>query len=58
MVKDYVGYASEQMTARYTHLTQEYARKGAEILNGLCEGKEIHGNNLETSADFQPTAIA
>jgi integrase len=48
MVKNYVAHASEQMTEHYTHLSQEYARKTADILNGLCRVEEVYGNNLET----------
>jgi len=48
MVKNYVAHASEEMTEHYTHLSQEYARKTAEILNGLCRVEGVYGNNLET----------
>jgi integrase len=48
MVKNYVAHASEEMTERYTHLSEEYARKTAEILNGLCPVKLAHGNKMET----------
>jgi len=48
MVKNYVAHASEEMTKRYTHLSDEYARRTADILNGLCGVNLIHGNNLET----------
>jgi integrase len=34
-VKNYVAHASEEMTKHYTHLSEEYARRKAEILNGL-----------------------
>ena len=40
MVKNYVAHASEEMTQQYTHLSQEYARRTAEILNGLCGLRE------------------
>jgi len=42
MVKSYVAHASEAMTRHYTHLSEEYSRRTADLLNGLC------GNNLET----------
>lgn len=48
MVKNYVAHASEEMTERYTHLSEEYARKTAEILNGLCPVNLVHGNKMET----------
>jgi hypothetical protein len=48
MVKNYVAHASEEMTTRYTHLSEEYARRTADILDGLCGVNLIHGNNLET----------
>jgi integrase len=49
-VKNYVAHASEEMTKHYTHLSEEYARRTAEILNGLCGVIPVHGNNLETMA--------
>lgn len=50
MVKNYVAHASEEMTKQYTHLSQEYARRTADILNGLCEVNLVHGNKMETIA--------
>lgn len=47
MVKNYVAHASEEMTEHYTHLSQKYARKTADILNGLCRVEEIYGNNAQ-----------
>jgi integrase len=47
MVKIYVAHASEEMTKQYTHLSEEYARGTAEILNGLCRVIPIPGNDLE-----------
>ena len=49
-VKNYVAHASEEMTKHYTHLSEEYARKTAEILNGLCRVNSVCGNKMETSA--------
>jgi integrase len=49
MVKNYVAHASEEMTKRYTHLSEEYARRTADILNGLFEVSQIHGNKMETT---------
>jgi len=49
-VKNYVAHASEEMTKQYTHLSKEYARRTAEILNGLCGVIPVYGNNLETMA--------
>jgi hypothetical protein len=37
------------MTQRYTHQSEEYARRTAEILNGLRRVEGIYGNNLETT---------
>ncbi len=54
MVKNYVAHASEEMTEHYTHLSQEYARKTAEILNGWCRIEGVYGNNLET----MPNAVS
>ena len=48
MVKNYVAHASEEMTKRYTHFSEEYARRTGDILNGLFEVSKLHGNNLET----------
>lgn len=48
MVKNYIGHSSEKMTTSYTHLSQEYARRTADILNGLCGVDKVDGNNLET----------
>lgn len=55
-VKNYVAHASEEMTKHYTHLSEEYARRTAEILNGLCEVITVHGNNLETMAKNEKMA--
>jgi hypothetical protein len=49
MVKNYVAHAPEQMTERYTHLSEEYARRTADILNGLFEVSNLHGNKMETT---------
>lgn len=49
-VKNYVAHASEEITKHYTHLSEEYARRTAEILNGLCGVIPVHRNNLETMA--------
>jgi integrase len=53
-VKNYVGHASEEMTKQYTHLSEEYARKTAEVLNGLCGVKLVYGNKVETMANQSP----
>jgi integrase len=55
-VKNYVAHASEEMTKHYTHLSEEYARRTAEILNGLCGVIPVHGNNLETMAKNEKMA--
>ena len=49
MIKNYVAHASEEMTKRYTHLSEEYARRTADILNGLLEVSQIHRNKMETT---------
>ena len=48
MVKNYVAHASEEMTERYTHLSEEYARKTADFLNGLYPVEIFDGNKVET----------
>ena len=48
MVKNYVAHASEEMTKQYTHLSEEYARKTAERLNGLCGVSVGFGNKMES----------
>ena len=55
-VKNYVAHASEEMTKHYTHLSEEYPRRTAEILNGLCGVIPVHGNNLETTAKNEEMA--
>lgn len=47
MVRSYVEHASEEMTRHYTHTSEEYKRRTADLLNGVC-----FGNNLETINDF------
>jgi len=49
-VKNYVAHADEKMTAHYTHLTEEYARRTSELLDGLCGVNLLYGNKMETSA--------
>jgi len=49
-VKNYVAHADEKMTAHYTHLSEEYARKTSELLNGLCGVNLLYGNKMETTA--------
>jgi integrase len=49
-VKNYVAHADEKMTAHYTHLSEEYARKTSELLNGLCGVNLLYGNKMETMA--------
>ncbi len=48
-VKNYVAHADEKMTAHYTHLSEEYARRTSDLLNGLCGVNLLYGNNLETT---------
>jgi hypothetical protein len=48
MVKNYVAHASQEMTESYTHLSEEYARKTADFLNGLCGIEFKDGNKMET----------
>lgn len=49
MVKNYVAHASEEMTERYTHLSEEYARRTGDILNGVFDVEKLgwkqNGNN-------------
>jgi len=49
MVKNYVAHASEEMTRRYTHLSEEYARRTANILDGVCNVAEIYGHKMVTT---------
>jgi hypothetical protein len=56
-VKNYVAHASEEMTERYTHRNEKYARKTADILNGLWEIKSIYGNRMETIAPSASTSF-
>jgi hypothetical protein len=37
------------MTQRYTHQSEEYARRTGDILNGLFDVSKLYGNNLETT---------
>ncbi len=55
-VKNYVAHASEEMTKHCTHLSEEYVRRTAEILNGLCGVISVYGNNLETMAKNEKMA--
>jgi integrase len=57
MVKNYVAHTSEEMTKRYTHLSEEYARRAADILNGLSEVNFGYGNKMETITD-QPKLLS
>jgi len=47
-VKNYVEHASEEMTRRYTHLSEEYARRTASILDGICGVDSLDRNKMET----------
>jgi len=53
MVKNYVAHASEEITERYTHLSEEYARRTGDILNGLFEVQKLlwkqNGNNAQSA---------
>ena len=49
-VKNYVAHADEKMTAHYTHLSEEYARRTSELLSGLCGVNLLYGNKMETTA--------
>ena len=40
-----VAHASEEMTKHYTHLSEEYARRTAEILKVLCAVIPVYGND-------------
>jgi integrase len=60
-VKNYVAHADEKMTEHYTHLSEEFARRTSDLLNGLCEVNLLHGNKMETIATLphsQPLASA
>jgi integrase len=49
-VKNYVAHADEKMTEHYTHLSEEFARRTSDLLNGLCGVNLLHGNKMETIA--------
>jgi hypothetical protein len=53
MVKHYVAHASEEMTERYTHLSEEYARRTGDILNGLLDVEKLvwkqNGNKAQSA---------
>ena len=49
MVKNYVAHASEEMTQQYAHLSEEYAKRTVEILNGLCNVSLARRNKMETT---------
>jgi len=60
-VKNYVAHADEKMTEHYTHLSEEFARKTSDLLNGLCRVDLFFGNKMETMAtqpQIQPLASA
>jgi len=40
-VQSYVDHASQEMTARYTHLTDEYVKRTGDLLNGLYDVSKI-----------------
>jgi integrase len=55
MVKNYVNHSSIQMTERYAHLSEEYQRNTAKLLDGLYDvqgftGKKMGRNEEETNA--------
>jgi len=47
-VKNYVDRAAEEMTRRYTHLTEEHAKRTAGKLDGLYPVANVLGNKVET----------
>lgn len=61
-VKNYVEHASEEMTRRYTHLSEEYARRTASILDGICGVDSLDRNKMETigkkSKNLQNASLA
>ena len=61
-VKNYVEHASEEMTRRYTDLSEEYARRTASILDGICGVDSLDRNKMETigkkSKTLQNTSLA
>jgi integrase len=61
-VKNYVEHASEEMTRQYTHLSEEYARRTASILDGICGVDSLDRNKMETiskkSKTSQNTSLA
>jgi integrase len=55
-VKNYVEHASEEMTRQYTHLSEEYVRKTATILDGICGVDSLDRNKMETIAKKSKTS--
>jgi integrase len=61
-VRNYVEHASDEMTRQYTHVTEEYARRTASILDGICGVDSLDRNKMETigkkSKTSQNTSLA
>jgi integrase len=53
MVKNYVNHASTQMTERYAHLSEEYQRRTAELLDGLYDIQRVTGKKMVRNEENQ-----
>jgi hypothetical protein len=53
MVKNYINHASTQMTERYAHLSEEYQRRTAQLLDGLYDIQGVTGKKLVRNEENQ-----
>jgi len=53
MVKNYVNHASTQMTERYAHLSEEYQRRTAQLLDGLYDIQRVTGKKMVRNEENQ-----
>jgi integrase len=53
MVKNYVNHASIQMTERYAHLSEEYQRNTARLLDGLYDVQGFIGKKMGRNEENQ-----
>ena len=52
MVSSYIGHGSEKQTSDYAHASEEYRRRTADLLNGVCFGNKVEttGQNEAVTA--------
>ena len=53
MVKNYINHASTQMTERYAHLSEEYQRRTAQLLDGLYDIQRVTGKKMVRNEENQ-----